>query len=112
MKRVLASVLFALAIICAPAFSQKPGNSAQHKGGATATQTTQKGIEKIDINSATLEQLRNVPGLQKDAYAQKIIDGRPYNAKFDLVKRGIIPQAVYNEAKDRIITQQRSRTSK
>ena len=56
----------------------------------------------MDINSASKEQLDALPGIG-DAYSQKIIDGRPYNSKRDLLTRKILPQATYDQVKDKII---------
>jgi competence protein ComEA len=56
----------------------------------------------LDINTATSDQLKAFNGIG-DAYAKRIIDGRPYTAKNQLVTRGILPQATYNKIKDQII---------
>lgn len=76
--------------------AKKTANTTKNAASAV----TGKG--KLDINTATKDELDALPGIGA-SYSQKIIDGRPYNAKNDLVRRNIVPQSTYDGIKDQII---------
>ena len=102
----LASIgLLVLAVACsvvlAQSTSSKPAQTATTAAPAASSSKTPKS-QLVDINSATKEQLDALPGIGA-AYSQKIIDGRPYNSKRDLLTRKIVPEKTYDGIQDKII---------
>jgi competence protein ComEA len=79
---------------------------AQTTSAATPPQTIAQKIaasnDLLDINTATAAELKALPGMG-DAYAQRIIAGRPYTAKNQLTMRGILPQTAYAKIKPLIV---------
>jgi DNA uptake protein ComE-like DNA-binding protein len=89
-------------LLSAPVLATAQSSAKTAKATAKTTAAAAATADKLDINTATAEQLKAFPGIG-DAYAKRIIDGRPYTAKNQLTTRGILPAATYNKIKDQII---------
>ena len=106
----IAVLVFALSLVgSVAAQGSEPGvpeiASAAPQAAGDAMKAQPSASNKLDINTATKDQLKSLTGIG-DAYSQKIIDGRPYRTKLDLVQKKIIPQATYDKIKDVIIAKQ------
>jgi DNA uptake protein ComE-like DNA-binding protein len=97
MRKLLSAIAVAVALLFA-----SPGVSWAKETPAKAAQKKQK----LDVNSASEAELKELPGIG-DAYAKKIVDGRPYKAKDELWEKKIIPKATYSKIKDQIIARQK-----
>lgn len=85
--------------------SSGASNSRAQTTSSAKAKTATPASEKLDINSATKDQLQALRGIG-DVYSQKIIDNRPYRTKRDLVTKKVIPQATYEKIKEMIIAHQ------
>ena len=95
MKRILLLLLLSLLIAgpVGPVYAQSP------------TPAAPTAENRLDLNTATADQLKAIKGIGP-AWSKKIIAGRPYKRKDELVSRGIMPQGVYDKIKDVIIARQ------
>ena len=92
----LLSVLLVAGFLAVGSFT--PPLAAQDKSGS-------KMSALVDINSATADQLKALPGIG-DAYSKKIIAARPYDRKDQLVSKNVLPQATYDKIANMIVAKQ------
>jgi competence protein ComEA len=98
MTKLLRAIAVAIALMFAPSIAFAKSQPIDKKASA-------KKAEKIDLNTASEDELKALPGIG-DAYSKKIIEGRPYKAKDELVEKNIIPKATYAKIKNKVIAHQ------
>ncbi|WP_036259861.1 ComEA family DNA-binding protein [Methylocapsa aurea] len=104
-KSIIALIFCAAASFAPPCFGQGVQSAAPDKGLAGRKIAAPAPAALLDINTASLEDLRALKGIG-DKRAADVIKNRPYKGKDDLVQRKIIPAAVYAGIKDKIIAKQ------
>ena len=103
---LLVAMLFAFGIAVTPAIAQKDAP----KAGAT-TGTKEMPKDKIDLNSASPEELQKLPGIG-EALSKKIVENRPYKRKDELVQKKVIPAPTYEKIKDHVVAKQSTAAGK
>jgi competence protein ComEA len=105
MKTTLLAVLVVALGVSVVASQTAPPQQAAGKSTAPGAAVVVPK-DPVDLNSATLDQLKELPGIG-DAYAQKIVEGRPYAKKTDLLNKKIIPTATYKKISGLVIAKQK-----
>jgi competence protein ComEA len=100
--RVLGAMLTLLLLASLAVAQSGLSSKSSSKTPAASTQAS----DLVDINSATKDQLSALPGIG-DKYSDKIIAGRPYANKSQLVSKKVLPQGVYNKISSMIIAKQK-----
>lgn len=110
-----AALTFGL-LVSAPSMAQTPAPAASGKMAPITTGKAAPAAEskmapaakadaKIDINTASKDELMAFKGIG-DKYSDKIIAGRPYAKKDQLVSKNVLPEATYKKISDQIIASQ------
>ena len=105
MKRTLVplAALALGALLVSPALAAPQAAApATHPKSHPATHAAVPAAELVDLNTATEAQLAALPGVG-DAYAKKIVAGRPYKSKDELVHRKIVPESVYKKVEGKVV---------
>jgi DNA uptake protein ComE-like DNA-binding protein len=97
-------VLLNIALLFA-ACGKDNNNDGSRNSNRSSANHNRTNYELVDINSASKTQLISLPGIG-EAYAQKIIDGRPYREKGELVRKNIISEKTYELIADKVIARQ------
>lgn len=106
----LAFALAAILLIMLPVLANVRPLSAQSINDQPPARVVSSPPPKIDINRASIAELMRAPGITQ-AYAQRIVAGRPYVNKTQLTTLSILPPQVYEAAKERLIAHHMSSAS-
>ena len=117
--QILSTALMAIALLLLPAGSliaadssqataaeTKSGNKAPAPEKRAAAKQPKAAPKLVDINGASKAELKTLPGIT-DERADKIIAGRPYRSKANLVTQNVLPQGAYEQIRTKIVALQK-----
>jgi len=121
------ALVIALGLVTAPLAIAQSGSTTGSSSGATETKAQASPAQpaagtkevhakhamapKVDLNSATRDELVRLPGIG-DATADKIIAARPYKSKNELLSKKIVTKTEYAKISRRLIAKQAMAASK
>jgi DNA uptake protein ComE-like DNA-binding protein len=96
----LAVLGFPLLGVCLAGITQN--HDPATRGTPATVSTAPSPEQRVDINSATLEELMKIPGITR-VWGERIVRFRPYRTKADLEEQGVLPEELYSRIKDYVI---------
>ncbi len=105
MRALLRTLALAASLAIAPTLMAQAKPATVAKAGSAKTAAAHATVTLVDINKASVADLEAIAGIGT-AYSAKIIAGRPYANKTQLLQKKILPKAVYEKVKNHIIAKQ------
>jgi competence protein ComEA len=107
LSAVLLAIVFSLGTL-APSIIEGAGKEPTKPETKQPAKAPATKAAPLDINTASVDSLTALPGIN-DADAKRIVAGRPYKEKDELVKKGILPQPTYDKIKEQIVARQQKK---